>query len=99
MLRSTDKDMIVMQHHFGYRIGTKRFERTSSLVVIGDDNIHTAMAKTVGLPVAIAARNILNGTITETGVRIPVSPQICVPVMQELETLGIRFTERLEEKA
>ncbi|MFM2135222.1 MAG: hypothetical protein RL021_622, partial [Bacteroidota bacterium] len=91
-------DMIVMQHRFGYRIGVKTFERTSSLVVIGDDNVHTAMAKTVGLPAAIAARNILNGTIAETGVRIPVSPGICVPVLKELEALGIRFTERLVEK-
>ena len=88
-----------MQHRFGYRIGAKNFERTSSLVVIGDDNIHTAMAKTVGLPAAIAARNILNGMIKETGVRIPVSPEICVPVLKELESLGIRFTERLVEKA
>lgn len=98
-LSPADKDMIVMQHRFGYRIGAKSFVRTSSLVVIGDDNVHTAMAKTVGLPAAIAARNILNGTISETGVRIPVSPDICIPVMKELETLGIRFTERLEEKA
>lgn len=98
-LHQTDKDMIVMQHRFGYRIGTKCFERIASLVVVGDDNVHTAMAKTVGLPVAIAARNVLLGAITETGVRIPVTPSICTPVLKELESLGIRFTDRLVEKA
>jgi saccharopine dehydrogenase-like NADP-dependent oxidoreductase len=98
-LQPNDKDMIVMQHRFGYAIGTKRFLRTSSLVVVGDDNVHTAMAKTVGLPAAIAARNILDGTVSTPGVCIPVTAEICVPVLRELETLGIRFSEKTVEVA
>jgi saccharopine dehydrogenase-like NADP-dependent oxidoreductase len=98
-LRPDDKDMIVMQHRFGYTIGQRRLLRTSSLVVVGDDSIHTAMAKTVGLPAAIAARKILDGTVTTPGVCIPVSPEICVPVLSELESLGIRFSEKTVEVA
>ncbi|HEY4650650.1 MAG TPA: saccharopine dehydrogenase family protein, partial [Pontibacter sp.] len=51
-----DKDMIVMQHLFEYELEGERHELTSSLVVKGDDEVHTAMAKTVGLPVAILAK-------------------------------------------
>ncbi len=98
-LKPGDKDMIVMQHRFEYVVGVKKFRRCSSLVVIGDDDIHTAMAKTVGLPVGIAARNILKGTITQTGVCIPVEAEICKPVLTELEEYGVHFTESLEELA
>lgn len=93
-LKEEDKDMVVMQHRFTYEISGKRFQRTSSLVVIGEDAVHTAMAKTVGLPVGIAARNILNGNIREKGVRVPVSAEIAVPVLKELESFGIVFSEK-----
>ena len=72
-------------------------ERRSSLVVIGDDQIHTAMAKTVGLPVGIAARLILSERIKEYGVQLPVSAAMAQPILNELETLGIRFIEEVVE--
>ena len=92
-LSPTDKDMIVMLHEFEYRIGDKSSTINSSLVVKGEDGVHTAMAKTVGLPLGIAAKLILNGTITITGLHIPTNKEIYEPVLEELEKEGIRFEE------
>ncbi|MFZ7146508.1 MAG: saccharopine dehydrogenase C-terminal domain-containing protein [Bacteroidota bacterium] len=95
LLRPEDKDMIVMQHIFEYNLAGKNVHHTSSLVVKGDNSVYTAMAKTVGLPVAIAAKNILNKKILLKGVQIPVDKTIYEPVLQELGKYGIRFEEKI----
>ncbi|MBB6611090.1 saccharopine dehydrogenase NADP-binding domain-containing protein [Pontibacter sp. Tf4] len=89
-----DKDMIVMQHLFEYELAGEKHELTSSLVVKGDDEVHTAMAKTVGLPVAILAKLLLQGKITQHGVVIPIHPELYQPVLEELNAYGINFIER-----
>ena len=94
-LDSQDKDMIVMQHQFEYTLDGKMQKLNSSLLVFGDDPRYTSMAKTVGLPVAIATKLILNGDITLTGVKIPTAKDIYVPVLKELEENGINFIEEL----
>ncbi|MFM7217226.1 MAG: saccharopine dehydrogenase family protein [Bacteroidota bacterium] len=96
-LKPDDKDLVVMQHMFHYSIGSRKFVRTSSLIVKGDDQSRTAMAKTVGLPIGIAVRNILNGTIREKGVVIPLSEGICKPILTELKQHGIDFKEQVVE--
>ncbi len=88
-----DKDMIVMWHRFEYRLNDKRHRLISSLVTPGEDRIYTAMSKTVGLPMAIAAKMILQGQLNMTGVVLPVIPEIYNPIMDELNTLGIQFKE------
>ncbi len=88
-----DKDMIVMQHEIGYVRGGVRMNRKSTLVVKGEDSLHTAMARTVGLPLGIAAKLLLEGKIGLRGVQIPVAPELYVPVLQELEEEGIKFVE------
>jgi len=93
-LEDQDKDMIVMWHRFYYKQDNTRCELQSSLVTLGDDQLHTAMSKTVGLPIAIAARMILNGSMKITGVQLPVIPEIYLPVLQELESFGICFKEK-----
>ena len=93
-LADDDKDMIVMWHKFIYIKEGKVFEKHSSMVVKGDDQANTAMAKTVGLPVGITAKKILNGTINEPGVHIPIKKSIYNPILKELEEYGIRFTEK-----
>lgn len=97
LLRPSDKDMIVMQHEFEYRADGKSWRQLSSLIVTGKDSRFTAMAQTVGLPVAIAARRILSGEWKITGVQVPVIAEIYQPVLRELESLGIRFTEHREQ--
>lgn len=88
-----DKDMIVMLHEIEYIVDTQESIVKSSLVVKGEDNLRTAMAKTVGLPLGIAAKLILNGTINLTGLHIPTRKEIYEPVLNELEQNGIRFHE------
>jgi len=94
-LDDNDKDMVVMQHQFEYFYENKKQKLNSSLVVFGDDQRNTAMAKTVGLPVAIAVKLILNNTITLKGVQIPTSKEIYQPVLDELEKNGINFIDEL----
>jgi saccharopine dehydrogenase-like NADP-dependent oxidoreductase len=93
-LQENDKDMIVMQHLFGYEIDQKKYQIESSLVVLGENQTYTAMAKTVGLPVAIAAIKILRKEITTPGVQIPISKEVYEPILKELEKCGIQFIER-----
>ena len=94
-LGSEDKDMIVMQHQFEYVQNGEQKKLNSSLLVFGDDPRYTSMAKTVGLPVAIATKLILSGAIKSTGVKIPTPKDIYVPVLKELEENGINFVEEL----
>lgn len=88
-----DKDMIVMLHEIEYLLEERKHYTGSCLIVKGEDSLHTAMAKTVGLPLGIAARLILEGRITETGLHIPVIPGIYEPVLAELHKNGISFAE------
>jgi saccharopine dehydrogenase-like NADP-dependent oxidoreductase len=97
VLEPGDKDMIVMLHELEYTVMDKRYAVESQLVVMGDDNRHTAMAKTVGLPLGIAAKLILNGTIQLRGVHIPVSKEIYEPVLEELKKFGVAFRESNRE--
>lgn len=93
-LKEDDKDMIVMQHLFGYELNGKKYQIESSMVCIGDNQTYTAMAKTVGLPVAIATLKILNKQIKATGVIIPVKKTIYEPILKELEENGIVFKHK-----
>ena len=96
-LEPDDKDMILMQHIFEYEMEGRKQQLKSSLVVVGTDQKHTAMAITVGTPVAIAAKMLMNGEIDEFGVKVPNTPNLYIPILDELETLGIRFIEEVRE--
>ncbi len=93
-LSEEDKDMIVMYHKFGYELDGQKHQIDSTLVVVGEDQTYTAMAKTVGLPVAIATLDILNGKITTPGVQIPITKEVYTPILEELETYGVVFNEK-----
>jgi saccharopine dehydrogenase-like NADP-dependent oxidoreductase len=93
-LKPEDKDMIVMYHKFGYKLNGKSHQIDATMVVKGEDQTYTAMAKTVGLPVAIATLSILNGTIKTPGVQIPITEEVYTPILKELEEHGISFIEK-----
>lgn len=93
-LAPDDKDMIVMYHKFGYELNEKTYQIDSHMALIGEDQTHTAMAKTVGLPVAIAALKILNEEITTPGVQLPIAKEVYEPILKELEENGIVFHEK-----
>ena len=96
-LAKEDKDMIVMYHKFGYELKGKNYQIDSSMVTVGEDQTYTAMSKTVGLPVAIAALKILNKTITTPGVLRPIDKEVYKPILKELETYGVQFNEEKKE--
>jgi saccharopine dehydrogenase (NADP+, L-glutamate forming) len=94
-LQEGDKDMVVMWHKLGWQEpnGSRRM-MTSSMVVTGVDEVHTAMSKTVGLPAAIAARLLIEGELNVPGVQRPLSKNIYSPILDELELEGITFQEK-----
>jgi saccharopine dehydrogenase-like NADP-dependent oxidoreductase len=93
-LKTNDKDMIVMWHKFNYKLNGINKEIRSYMVYIGKDQIYTAMSDTVGLPVGICAKLILNKKINLTGVHLPTYKDIYIPVLKELEDYGINFIEK-----
>ena len=90
-LEDSDKDMIVMQHKFEYYLGNQYKNLTLSMVVKGDDNIQTGMAKTVGLPVFFACKLLMDDKISLKGVRIPIYKEIYKPILAQLAEEGITF--------
>lgn len=93
-LEPDDKDMLVMWHKFNYDLHGKPRESHSYFVVVGEDRVNTAMAQTVGLPVAISAKLLLQKKINLKGVVIPTVKEIYEPVLRELERFGMRFEEK-----
>jgi saccharopine dehydrogenase-like NADP-dependent oxidoreductase len=93
-LESDDKDMIAMHHIFGYLKDGERKQMESSMVKIGADQTYTAMAQTVGYPVGIAVKLILNKEIDLKGVHLPIDKKVYTPVLKELEQYDITFLER-----
>ncbi|MTI21663.1 saccharopine dehydrogenase, partial [Fulvivirga sp. RKSG066] len=95
-LQPEDKDMIVMWHKFEFLTKEKeKHEVHSTFVAIGDDATDTAMSKTVGLPVGIAAKLILQKQIALSGVHIPIKKEIYTPILKELEDMGFEMSEKL----
>jgi len=93
-LDKDDKDMIVMYHKFGYEIDGEKRQIDATMVSIGEDQTYTAMAKTVGLPVAIATLLILNKQITTPRVQIPIRKEVYEPILKELKKYGVVFHEK-----
>ncbi len=93
-LTEEDKDMIVMWHKFNFSQEGVDKEVRSHMVYIGKNSQFTAMSDTVGLPLAIAAKLLLNGKIKNRGVKLPIEKEIYQPVLAELEQLGMTFVEK-----
>ncbi len=93
-LNDEDKDLVVMLHRIRYRKEGVGYIHQATMVLKGESNTHTAMAKTVGLPLAIACKLILENRIKSRGVIAPVMKEIYEPVLVELKTFGITFSEK-----
>jgi saccharopine dehydrogenase-like NADP-dependent oxidoreductase len=89
-----DKDMIVMYHKFVYHKDEQFHEITSEMVNIGEDRVYTSMSNTVGLPIAICAKFMLQGKFKHTGVHLPILPEFYNPILDELEEYNIIFKEK-----
>lgn len=93
-LQPDDKDMILMQHQFEYKLKGKKHLLTSTLIMRGAGSHDTAMARLVGLPMGIFVKLVLEGRITQTGVNIPVMKEVYAPVLEELKEYGVEFVEK-----
>jgi saccharopine dehydrogenase-like NADP-dependent oxidoreductase len=89
-----ERDMVILHHVFMVEYPDRKEKITSTLVDFGIPHGDTSMARTVGLPAAVATKLILQGRIDLTGVHVPVVPEIYNPVLDELEELGIECVER-----
>jgi saccharopine dehydrogenase (NADP+, L-glutamate forming) len=95
-LKPKDKDLVVMQHEFEYELNREKKQLTSTLVMKGDNDLDTAMSKSVGLPLGIFVKLVMQGKITASGVHIPVTREVYEPVLQELEQYDVVFRDRVE---
>jgi saccharopine dehydrogenase-like NADP-dependent oxidoreductase len=94
-LSEADKDLIVFHHDVEYEIDGESFQIESSLLVKGENQTDTAMAKCVGLPMAIFTKLFLTeGFENLSGVQIPTNKLIYKPVLEELKEFGISFDEK-----
>lgn len=96
-MKPNEKDMVVMQHEVEYTHKESKNTLTSTMVIIGENKEHSAMAKTVGLPMGILAKMILTKKVVPpVGVHIPNMPSIYRPLLTELKHHGISFHEVIE---
>jgi saccharopine dehydrogenase (NADP+, L-glutamate forming) len=98
MLSPDATDIVILQHRFTVRYPDEddRRERiTTTLVGHGEPGGPTAMARTVGMPAAIAAKLLLDGDLPLTGCHIPTHPAIYVPVLRELAQAELVFNEEV----
>ncbi|MEX1190112.1 MAG: saccharopine dehydrogenase family protein [Bacteroidia bacterium] len=100
-IKKEDKDLVVMQHKIRYKLDNEIRNLTSSFELKGEGVLGTAMSKTVGLPLAITLKNLIDHPIDKKGLVIPIHKSIYEPVLQELEKFGILFKEEttVESKA
>ena len=95
-----EQDMVVLLHKFVIKKPTgEKYFISSLLKETGAKNGHSAMARTVGYPAAIAAQMIADGHILRTGMIRPVTKDIYEPMLAALQKEGISFTETITNAA
>lgn len=92
-----ERDLILMKHEFIAEYSDRREYISSTLIDYGIPNGHTSMSRTVGLPVAITTRLVLEGKIKLTGLQLPIVPQLYNLILNELEKENIKFIEKVEK--
>ena len=90
-LKPEDKDMIIMWHKFVYLLNGEEKTHSTYLIVKGENEDHTAMAKTVGLPLGMGVRLILENKIPQKGVILPIYKEVYKPILEELKEWGVEF--------
>ncbi|QEE14746.1 saccharopine dehydrogenase C-terminal domain-containing protein [Promethearchaeum syntrophicum] len=92
-----ERDMLILIHEFIASYSDHKEKITATMIDYGIPNGASSMSRTVGLPIAIGVRMILEGAITETGVHIPIKKGIYTPVLKELAEMNIKFVETIEK--
>jgi saccharopine dehydrogenase-like NADP-dependent oxidoreductase len=91
-----ERDMVLMQHEFGITYDDERPDevKTSSMLLYGEPHGDTAMAKTVGLTIAVGAELVLGGAGKGGGILIPTTPELYNPGLDMLAKEGLIFNEQ-----
>ncbi|KAG0096191.1 hypothetical protein BGZ93_004881 [Podila epicladia] len=94
-----ERDMVILHHEFGVQLKNGQEQtRTSTLVSYGSFETYTAMAKTVGLPAAMATEMMLKGEIPEKGVLAPTMPHVYNTILEKLDREGVSVLEQIVQK-
>lgn len=93
-LQPTDKDLILMQHEFDYVLEGERKSLISTLQLKGKNSTDTALAKVIGLPMAILLKKVMTGEIKDMGSEVAMQKAVYEPVLAELEDYGIVFKDK-----
>jgi saccharopine dehydrogenase-like NADP-dependent oxidoreductase len=91
VLNESDQDLVVMLHEFCYLLDNVEYQTLASFGLKGTDAIHTAMAKTVGLPLGMVAKQLFLQNIPQKGILLPLHTTLYKPVLKELASLGLIF--------
>ncbi len=92
-MKKNETDRVVMVHRFKYFKNKKLKNLVSYFHIDGKNQIETAMAQTVGLPIGIFIKLFLMNKINLKGIHLPVKEEIYNPILKELKTFGINFKE------
>lgn len=90
-MQPDDRDLVVMQHQLGYEFRDDHFQLTATLVLEGESEKESALARVIGFTSGAAAKCVLLGSITAKGLHIPIVRDIYDPILNELEEHGIAF--------
>lgn len=93
-MKDNDNDMVVMFHRFGYELKGEYIRKDAWMVHCGKGKLQTAMAKTVGLPLAMATTLFLKDQISHRGIQLPIHKEMYKPILSELKDYGIEFKEK-----
>jgi saccharopine dehydrogenase (NADP+, L-glutamate forming)/spermidine synthase len=91
-----ERDLLILQHQFVIEYPDHKERVVSTMIDFGIPGGNSSMNRTVGLPAAVGVYLILSGQIKARGVLVPVIPEIYEPALQELQRLGIHFSEKVE---
>jgi len=94
-LEPGDRDMVLMQHEFEYKLDGQKKLLRSTLVMKGADEKDTAMSRLVGLPLGVFTKLLMQGKIDSKGVHIPVMHEVYEPVLEELKEYGVEFKDEI----
>jgi len=93
--REGERDLLLMRHRFHVEEADGRKTKiVSTLIDYGIPHGDSSMARTVSLPLAIGTRMLAEGRITRTGVLQPMTSDVYLPILAELEKENIRMEER-----
>jgi hypothetical protein len=86
-----DKDLAIIRIEIGYTYKHSKHTMTATLHASGTHMRDSGISKIIGLPVAVMAKHVLNGSINALGYDVPMQASVYQPVLEECKALGLQF--------